>query len=175
MMDRVARSLAKALLTAALVAPGCGLLPKSTTVEVRPTGDLTAQLQSLYVIVAPKDAVADALATPSKYKDLLQEDRIRKYTSFVQYQPDGTSWRQVYAGQSKSEYVEHEIDEDLLEVNVNHKLLDRSKAIEYALVVLGFFGSGGYEQVTVDHGALDESEDQVVNVSGGSLTLLADG
>lgn len=173
MKNRVGRVLAVALIAgAASLSSGCGLLPKYYKMQIRPTGNVASQLQSLYVIVSPKEVVAEPLLSASKYGELLQEDRIRRYTSFVQYQPEGGTWKQVYAAQNPNEYITYKVDDENIKLKINHKLISKSGMSEFNVVVLAFFGSGGFEQVTADHLALDSNKDQTVQVSGGSLSLL---
>ena len=154
----------------ASLTPGC-LFPGGYKMEIRPTGNLESQLQSLYVIVSPREEVAEPLLTASRYRELLEEDRIRKYSTFVQYQPEAGTWKQTFVGPNQSEYVTLKVDEELIKVKVSHKLIKKSGMLQFNVVVLAFFGSEGFEQVTVDHVTLDSKADQVLQVSAGSLSL----
>jgi len=150
---------------------GCGLFVGKYKMEIRPTANLESQLQSLYVIVSQREQVAEPLLTASRYRELLEEDRIRKYTTFVQFQPEGGTWKQTYTGPNQNEYVTIKPDEELIKIKISHKLIDKSGALQFNVVVLAFFGSEGFEQVTVDHIALDSNADQVLLISAGSLSL----
>lgn len=139
--------------------------------DIGSTGNVASQLQSLYVIVSPKEHVQEQLQSSSKYGELLDEERMRKYTSFVQFEPLETgSWKLVFQGQQNG-FVSYEIDEDKIQVEVDHDLIKKAGFTEYCLVVLGFYGSEGFEQVTVNHTSLDAEAEQVVEVSGDKLTL----
>jgi len=154
----------------ASLTPGC-LFPGSYTMEIRPTSNLESQLQSLYIIVSQREHVAEPLLSASRYRELLEEDRIRKYTNFVQYQPEAGTWKQTYVGPSQNEYVTIKVDEELIKIKISHKLIEKSGMLQFNLVVLAFFGSDGFEQVTVDQITLDAKADQILQVSGGSLSL----
>ena len=178
MNHRVGRFTTVLVLLAASVSGGC-LFGGSYKMKISPsgTGSVASQVQSLYIIVGPKEELAEPLLTKSRYKDLLEEDRIGKYTSFVQYQPvepktaDEPRWKLLFAG-TPSEYVEHEVDEDSIKVKIGHDLIKKSGGKEFSLVVLSQLGNGTFEQVTVHHASLNDKAKQVVTVSGGSLQLL---
>jgi len=172
MKNRVSRVLTAALGVSALaLAPGCFLLPgPKYKLDVESAENAAAELQSLYVLVATTSDVQEPLGSESKYEDLLDEERSKKYLSFVHYQPlpDG-SWRLVKEIR-QSGYVEQEIDERTIEVVVDLDLVEKTRS-EYCLVVLAFFGAGGFEQVTVDHAVLDAEGRQVAEVGAGTLVL----
>jgi hypothetical protein len=139
--------------------------------DIGSTGNVASQLQSLYVIVSPKEHVQEQLQSAAKYGELLDEDRIGKYTTFVQFEPLETgSWKVVFQGQQNG-FVSYEIDEERIEIEVDHDLIEKSTFSEYCLVVLAFYGSEGFEQVTVSHTSLDAEAEQVIEVSGDKLTL----
>jgi hypothetical protein len=171
MKNRVGRLLTAAVLSSAAFGSGCALFGGSYSMEIRPAASAPFQPQSLYVIVSNKADVQEPLLSSSKYGDLLDEQLMRRYTSFVQFQPtDAGSWKQVFQG-NQSGFVEYEIDGETIEVTVSHELVEKSGMSEFCVVVLAFFGSGGFEQITVNHTSLDASASQVVEVGGGSLSL----
>jgi len=175
MKNRVRRMLAAALtVTAAAVATSCGALGLgggSYELEIRPTGNVTAQLQSLYVIVAPKTELQEPLLSPSKYKDLLNETRMRNYVFWIQYQPvEGSTWKVLSPGREHV-YVEKKVDGGSLKIKVDNKLVKKAGMTEYAAVVLGFFGASGFDQVTIPTPDLGAKKKQVLEVGGGSLQL----
>jgi hypothetical protein len=171
MKNRVGRLLSIALgVAATALAPGCGLLPTKYELEVESAENVAAQLQSLYVILAPSSEVQEPLASPAQYAKLLDETRINKYLTFVQYEPvENGTWRVVNEGRV-NEFVTLEIDEKTIEIEIDLELTEKSSR-DYSLVVLGFFGSGGFEQVTVEHAVIDGEGRQVVEVGAGSLLL----
>jgi len=175
MKNRLGRLLTVAVAASALsFATSCSLFVGSYDMKISPVGNVESQLQSLYVIVSQEEDVAEPLLSPSRYQELLEEDRIRKYTTFVQYQPEGGSWRQVYTGDSQSEYVTLKVKEELIKVKVSHNLIKKSGMTQFNVIVLAFFGSEGFEVAKVDHITLDDKADQVLQVSGGSLSLIDD-
>ena len=162
-----------AALAAAALGSGCSSLNPfggKYELEIGSTGNVASQLQSLYVIVSPKEHVQEALNSRSDYGKLLDEDRMRKYSSFVQFEPLETGWKLVFQGQ-QSGFVEYELDGELILVEIDHDLIDKTGMSEYCMIVLGFFGNDGFEQVTVSHTSLADNADQVVEVSGKSLSL----
>ncbi len=175
MKNRVGRMLTCALaVSAASLGTSCGLIPwfgGGYSLEVQPAGNVASQLQSLYIIVSPKSEVQEPLLSSTKFGELLDEDRMRKYTSFVQFEPlEAGSWKLVFQG-NQSAFVEHEVDEEVIHLSIDHELIEKSSMSEYCVVVLAFFGSEGFEQVTVNHTSLDANAEQIVEVGGGSLSL----
>ncbi len=171
MKDRVGRSLAAALIAGAtLLVPACGLLPRSYDVDIRPTGNVAAQLKSLYVIVSKAENVQEALSSESSYERLLDENLQSKYETFVMYRPlEGGSWSLEHAG-NQNRFVSHEVDGENIEVSIDSDLIETGKS-EYELVVLAFYGSEGFQSAKVDHATLAANASQVVEVSGVGLTL----
>jgi hypothetical protein len=173
MKNRVAPMLIAALAVAVSFGSACASLNPfggKYELEIAATGNVVSQLQSLYVIVSPKEHVQEALLSRSEYGKLLDEERMRRYTSFVQFEPLEASWKLVFQGQ-QSGFVEYEVDEDLIQIEIDHDLIEKAGMSEYCVVVLGFFGNDGFEQVTVGHVSLDDNAEQVVEVSGKSLSL----
>jgi hypothetical protein len=150
----------------------CGLFAGSYRVEISSTSSVVSQLHSLYAIVSLREEVAEPLLTRSKNKDLLDEDRINRYTAFAQFQPeDSNTWKLIYVGRP-SEYVSFKVKADQITIKVKHQLIEKSGGKEYNLVLLAQLGNGEFEQVTVNHASLNDNAKQVVHVSGGSLQLL---
>jgi hypothetical protein len=171
MKNRASRSLAIALAVAVHGLSSCMFFGGSYDLDVRSAENTASQLQSLYLIVSPKPVVQEQLASPAQYGELLEEDRVQKYMSFSQYEPlDDGSWKLVHQGR-QSGFVVTEIDEKSIEVEVDHELIEKSSMSELCLVVLAFFGSEGFEQVTVEHAVLDAEASQIVEVGAGSLDL----
>jgi hypothetical protein len=151
-----------------------GLGKKSYRLEVRPQGNVTSELQSLYVIVSPKQDVQENLLSPSTYKKLLDETAMRKYTALVQYSPvqvEGqTTWKLVYQG-NPSKFFKHQVKGSALKFEVGKKLLKSAGMTEYCTVVLAFYGSAGFEQITIHNPALVDGANQVVEVGSSNLQL----
>jgi hypothetical protein len=173
MKNRVRRLLTVALGVAiATLAPGCWTPWGGTyDLDVLSAENTESQLQSLYLIVAPKAEVQEFLS--AQHGELLDDDRIQRYTSFAQYEPvAGGTWKLVHQGR-RSDFVTAEIDENTIEVEVDHELIEKSSMSELCLVVLAFFGNDGFQQVTVEHAMLDAEASQVVEVGPGTLDLRA--
>ncbi|MEZ5978979.1 MAG: hypothetical protein R3F34_12250 [Planctomycetota bacterium] len=173
MLTRVRRPIVAALMLATcLLSTGCNLFKDTTyTMDVVPVGSVEEQLQSLYVIVAPRDEVAEPLSDRSRYSELVDEDRIRRYTSFVQYQPDGAgSWRDNYTG-NQSSYVKYAVKGDTIKIKVEHALIDKGSSTIFNLVALAFFGKEGFQVETISYSDLNASADYVLQVGSGTLSL----
>ena len=169
MRHRLRRSwIVSAALSALLgqIGSGCGLLPSSYDMEIHPTGSVDPSLQSLYVIVARNDVVAESTASPAKYKDLLDPERFPRYTSFIQYRPQGGTWKEEVVREDGR--VSHEVDGETIEIEVDQELFEGSDVFQ--LVVLANYGSQGIEMELIDQTLLEGDTDHVIEVSGGALS-----
>lgn len=177
MKHRLGRFLTVALAASVIsLCTSCSLWPwgGKYRMEIQPVTGVESQLQSLYIIVSQAPEVAEPLKTPANYHMLVEEDRILKYTHFVQYELEGGTWNQVYTGRNQSEYVTIKVKDDVINVAVKHKLIKKSGNIEYKAIVLAFFGSDGFQVSQVDHLKLNTKSDQILQVSTGNLNLIDD-
>lgn len=154
----------------ALLGAGCGLLPSSYDLEIRPTGNIDPALQSVNVIVARNDVVAESLSSPAKYKDLLDEERFSRYASFVRYRPEGGTWKEEVVREDSR--VSHEVDGDVIEIEVDQDLVGGTDVFQ--LVVLANYGSRGIETEVIDQTLLQGDTDHIIEVSGGALSRIDD-
>jgi hypothetical protein len=149
-----------------------GITDNTYTLEVRQASGAVGSLQTLYVIVARHDQVAELVGDESRFHEILDEKRVNGYTSFRQFQvvePDQWQETEVHGANKK----------------VAIALKDKARAIKLAMpksfvasvehdvIVLGYFGADGYKAVYSKSFAIAGAEDHLVEVGPAVLELQA--
>jgi hypothetical protein len=165
------------LLAGALISGCCaiGLGDCSYDLDICMTGNVTEQLKSVFIIVADKNDVSEPLADESRYGELVSDERlISKYRLMSQYKPvehthatKGTTeltWELVDRSNRREPYVEIEIDGDVLQVSVDHKLVDPDGPTPFCLVVLANYAANGFQKYVVEQTTLANKLDESIEV-----------
>ncbi len=126
-----------------------------------------SELQQLYVIVGDDQDLRE----PSRKKEygvLLDQAALEDYESFCHFAPDEDgSWKQVFST-GQSEFVEYKVSGSAIKVKVKKSFVT-AEGKQHRMLVIGFFGSNGFEQVSFNQTTL-EGDGRVVVIGNNGLT-----
>ena len=169
-MNRVRQGLAVAFaLLASSLCSGCFLWQGSYKMDIVPAGVVIPQLKQLNIIVAEDIRVSEALRDEATYEDLLDEQAIRGYASFVVYKPVPEGWELVNE-QSTNKRIKYRVKRDAIKIQFPHSIIKKSGMTQYTIVVLALYADG-YRLKEVRHADLDAKLKHVLNVTSVDLAL----
>jgi hypothetical protein len=149
-----------------------GITDNTYTLDVRQVSGAAGSVQTLYVIVARHDQVAELVGDESRFHEILDEKRVNGYTSFRQYQPvEPDTWQETEThGSNKKVTIALKDKGRSIRLAMPKSFV---ASVEHDVIVLGYFGADGYRAVYSKSFAIAGAEDHLVEVGPAVLELQA--